>query len=71
MRLRCCVPFCNATVKAKPGDSEVICVEHWKATSSVWRRRYAKIRKAGYPGPTAHMWQKLKEQAIERAAGIQ
>ena len=79
-RLRCCVPFCQRTT-GEP-FAEWICAKHWPATSRETRARYAKLRatlrkgrRRGRDLPHTRraanaLREKLKIEAIERAAGI-
>ena len=73
-RLQCCIPFCRRTIKAGPilarGHDEWICSTHWTSTFRHWRRRLFLFRRRGRQDLEAKMWERLKRQAIERAAGI-
>lgn len=69
-RIKCCVPFCQRTYHNREGYTEWICREHWRQTSKAWRRRNALfVRRARYD-LHRKMWDRLKRQAIERAAGL-
>ena len=81
-RIPCCVPFCRRTAsRAKIGDhTEIICGKHYRLASATLRRRLTKIRRRYRyilpPGELARLheldlrlWDRIKAQAIERAAG--
>lgn len=70
MRLRCCVPHCRRTRKFTPIYSEWICGVHWRATSKHWRGRFHLFNRRHRQDLADRMWERLKAQAIERAAGI-
>lgn len=69
-RVACQVPHCPKTVKGDPAAYVWICADHWRLgdpqIKAIWRRarRQAKDRKATW------LWWKLRDQIIERAAGI-
>lgn len=73
---RCAVLFCERTVsRPSVGDRdapEVICLVHWRLTDTRTRRIYAKAvrRSARNYALENRLWEKLKRQANERAAGI-
>lgn len=78
MRITCCVPFCKRT-KPNPDRelAEWICSRHWQATSKGRREAYrtvARLVRKGYVDERGELmrklWENLKRQAIERAAGI-
>ncbi|WP_283802258.1 hypothetical protein [Rhizobium rhizogenes] len=75
-RISCCVPFCTRTLRNDKGYSDWICQEHWRMTDKFPRRIYAKRKRrlkvdTTYPAKKVDdLWQFLKKQAIERAAGI-
>ncbi|WP_156927842.1 hypothetical protein [Bradyrhizobium sp. Tv2a-2] len=77
-RARCVVPFCRRTTKRF--KAEWICGNHWplipKAQRRVWGRLRKRWRRYG-PEAGVHfdarwwrIWDRLKREAIERAAGI-
>lgn len=68
IRLCCCVPHCGRTIAAPRG--QWICARHWRITDRVWRRRFYLFRRRGRPDLAHRMFERLKAQAIERAAGI-
>lgn len=78
MRIACCVPFCRRTYHNREGYDEWICREHWTMTDKSLRKRKSDLhRRAKRKGWTmarkliaSHLWEELKCQAIERAAGI-
>jgi hypothetical protein len=67
-RLPCCVPFCRRTTARN--FVEWICGEHWRLTNKNWRRKFFLFRRRRRHDLEARMWQRLKRQAIERAAGL-
>jgi macrodomain Ter protein organizer (MatP/YcbG family) len=85
-RLRCAVPHCPRTVAAArlpADDTEWVCGAHWAMTSAAWRRRYFALRRRFFRTPERKlaerrrmvdlghaMWDRLRDQAIERAVGI-
>jgi hypothetical protein len=86
LRLTCIVPFCARTRGRRKGEPEItdssewICGEHWRGVRSARRRvlsraRIAARRLTGVARTEADahahdIWQALKSEAIERAAGI-
>lgn len=81
-RLHCCVPFCRRTT-AHTEFSEWLCGDHWRLVDRRRRQVYGRYmrqwrRYRGAPSGlsrsehnAAHrIWERLKRQAIERAAGI-
>jgi hypothetical protein len=80
MRIKCCVPFCNASRGDRKDDPvrpgmEWICSKHWQLVSRELKRRRSRLRRRH--GQTDHgqkidgwIWRRMKSQAIERAAGI-
>jgi hypothetical protein len=75
-RITCCIPFCRRT-RANPGFSEWICGDHWRAVPKARRRVYGRLKRTwrrfhdGRDGVRAdRVWNRLKHQAIEAAAGI-
>lgn len=83
-RIPCCIPFCKRTgSRAKfPNCSEFMCGKHYQLGSRTLRRRRAKLRRRMLRtrGDTRdaqrlsaldwRLWDRIKAQAIERAAGI-
>jgi hypothetical protein len=68
-RMPCVVPFCRRTA-ARVEFAEWICGKHWSATSRSWRRRLFLFRRRGRLDLADRMWDRLKRQAIETAAGV-
>lgn len=75
-RLKCCVPFCRRATKRTEFD-EWICGDHWRLIPKNRRRVYGRIVKQwrryrakniGRRG--ARVWRRLRQIAIERAAGL-
>lgn len=84
MRTSCLVPFCRRTtsnekLKARR-HTEWICGRHWALTDRQARRLLFRIRRKITQRPLSRrlvlqgiemrLWELLKRQAIERAAGI-
>lgn len=72
-RLRCEVPFCRRTTKRPEGTSagcRWICAGHWRLTSAGWRKRLKMLRRRRRYDLAGVMWDRLRGQAIERAAGL-
>lgn len=76
-RLRCLVPFCRRTWKGDGWATEWICGRHWRETNQKRRRAYCRMknrfRRWGDRCARARaevMWEALKGEAIERAAGL-
>lgn len=85
-RIPCCVPFCRRTAcRLKFADAqEIICGRHYRLASPVLRRRLSKLRRRrdryrdGVDDAKIErshaldwrLWDRIKAQAIERAAGI-
>jgi hypothetical protein len=77
-RVRCCVPGCGRTFKE--GDySEIVCGKHWRLGDQRLRRLHCRIRRKAkkHVGWTPQLvrleyrvWQKLRDQIIERSMGI-
>lgn len=76
LRMRCAVPFCAHTRGRRKGEQPIkpgeewVCGEHWRLTSRDWRRRMGLFRRRQRWDLVHQMWQRLKEQAIERACGL-
>ena len=80
-RLPCSVPFCRRTTAAGR-FAEWICARHWLLVSPATKARKRKaarlLRQARLRGlekpmieaRSAHVWERCKTEAIERAAGI-
>ncbi len=79
-RIPCVVPFCNRTRKPWP-VCEWICGNHWRLISSTSKRvlfrLHRRMRKAGTVQELVclrkregRIWNTIKKQAIEAAAGI-
>lgn len=76
-RLLCCVPFCRRTT-GRTEFSEWLCGPHWRLVDKRKRQVYGRyMRQWRRYGPTERMaaaagriWERLKREAIERAAGI-
>ena len=85
-RIPCCVPFCRRTAsREKMGNcDEIICGKHYRLASATLRRRLSRLRRqrARYREGIDddkkwrsirldwQLWDRIKRQAIERAAGI-
>lgn len=82
-RINCCVPFCKRTRKPINDATEWICGDHWKIVRKNRRRVYGRHKKRWRrfgPEWTAdkylfcrrirRLWNSLKREAIERAAGL-
>ncbi len=85
-RIPCCVPFCRRTANGQkfPDAHEIICGKHYRLASLVLRRRLSKLRRrhARYREGVDdakiersyaldwRIWDRIKAQVIERAAGI-
>lgn len=74
-RLKCLVPFCRCSRGDRKNDpvanvTEWICEKHWKGTTRSWRQRRGLFKRRRRFDLEARMWERLKAQAIERAAGI-
>lgn len=75
-RLACCVPFCRRTT-GRTEFSEWLCGEHWRLVDKRKRRIYGRyVRQWRRFGPITsykaadRIWNHIKREAIERAAGI-
>ena len=83
-RIPCCVPFCGRTLSRKrfPWAHEVICGPHYRGASKILRLRHARLRRKLNRLTTLdkaygrlvdldwRLWERIKRQAIERAAGV-
>lgn len=83
-RIPCCVPFCRRTTGQR--YTEWCCGPHWRLGSGTLRRRKARVRRriaSLYRRGGMHsaqwarlirlhnaIWERIKAQIIERAAGI-
>lgn len=80
-RIPCEVPFCRRTASVKnfpePG-TRIICGKHFRLGDARLLRIYRKARRRVRRDPNddaavriaGRMWDKIREQAIERAAGL-
>lgn len=76
-RTPCSVPGCGRSCKAEL-HPEWICADHWRNTSLRTRGLFFRVRRKGNRyGWTPQLirlhdrlWEKLKQQAIEKAMGI-
>lgn len=78
-RIRCEVPFCRRTAPAakfEPG-TQIICGKCWRLGDKRYRRLYSaankKWKKTGierFAWLKHQAWERVRKQAIERAAGI-
>lgn len=76
-RIACVVPFCRRTT-GRTEFSEWLCGDHWRMVDKPKRRVYGRyMRQWRRYGPTKRMaaaadriWNRLKREAIEKAAGI-
>lgn len=78
-RIPCEVPFCGRTAKASefPEGTRIVCGKHWRLGDARPRRLYSaasrKLKKTGderYRDLKHRAWERVRKQAIERAAGI-
>ena len=77
-RLRCSVPGCGRTFKVEEGVDEVVCGKHWRLADLRLRRLVTKVRrkarKLGWSDALLRLdhklWNRGREQAIERAMGL-
>lgn len=77
-RTLCQVPYCKRTRHGDPRLQQWICAEHWRQTDRRTRLLFFRVnRKARRFGWTAslerlhgRLWVKLRDQAIEAAAGL-
>lgn len=78
-RVACIVPGCKRTACEEFADGgEIICGKHYRLADVRWRRLLTKVRrKCGKLGSPPHLislfyrvWDRIKQQAIERGAGI-
>ncbi len=79
-RIGCCVPFCRRTRQnVDPAYNEWICGDHWRLTDKIKRKVWGRINRrwrrfgpsSADPSPAYdRVWNAMKRQAIERAAGI-
>jgi len=75
-RIHCQVPFCRRTIQPDFKEQEWLCSVHWPLTQRSLRKLYFKRKRRfrrGDKSQLPHMmriWDRLKMQAIERAAGI-
>lgn len=76
-RTPCLVPFCRRTRKSLPDRPEWICGVHWPRTDRRLRRLIRKVRRRRERVDSdrlyalhVKLWEKLKQQAIERAVGL-
>lgn len=79
-RIRCEVPFCRRTGKRLPEDTDetrIICGKCWRLGDKRARTQYSaakkKWKKTGidrYGWLMHQAWERVRKQAIERAAGI-
>lgn len=84
-RLKCCVPFCRRTFKREDCEgAEVMCGKHWRLASPILRRRHKRLcrcyrrnslttgidREIKLSSLEEALWNRIKAQAIEAAAGI-
>lgn len=67
---RCLVPFCRRN-KSLPEGHEWICGKHWPLTSKKLRRLYFLCKRRQLHHTAWGLWCRLREQAIERAGGLQ
>lgn len=80
MRIRCEVPFCRRTAKRLPDDTaatRIICGKHWRLGDARYRKLYSMAKrnwkKTGtdrYGWLMHRAWERVRRQAIERAAGL-
>jgi hypothetical protein len=80
-RIGCCIPFCRHTRKNPGRDgicaSEWLCRDHWIMLPKARRRVYGRVKKAYRRfhhetdfARACRIWNRLKRQATEIAAGI-
>jgi len=69
-RIACEVPFCRHGTRRYPAGSRWVCADHWRLTSKSWRRRLRLFRKRRRYDLAGIMWDRLRDQAIERAGGL-
>lgn len=75
-RVSCLVPFCRRTIQPDFKGQEWICGIHWPLTRRSLRQLYFRQKRRFERGDATQLpyilrsWNRLKKQAIERAAGI-
>ena len=81
-RVRCVVPFCRRTYKPTDHDpEEVMCGKHYRLASPILRRRMSRVRRIARKTMDMSklrrlavidnsLWERVKKQAIEAAAGL-
>lgn len=76
-RIACCVPFCRRTT-GRTEFSEWLCGDHWRLIDKRRRQVYGRYMRQWrryshgkiVPQAVDRIWNRLKREAIERAAGI-
>lgn len=72
-RIACCVPFCGRTAKRLPDDhpdTQIICGPHFRLADADLRALHRKARRRARWWLANRTFDRIKNQAIERCAGI-
>jgi hypothetical protein len=69
-RTLCLVPFCKRSRKGSQPGYEWICADHWRLPPLRLRWLYRRAVRARRARVAAHLWKRIREAAIEIAAGI-
>ena len=72
-RIGCAVPFCRRGSRTFQPGWEFLCATHWRLVDRELKRLRTRVKRSRrgdrYARFEALIWRRMKQQAIERAAG--